>query len=107
MAWTTRSERYFVLPARSSLCSKEATKRKIDGIDELILDLVQWLHDRPRPYVDVLDAWRTSCPRLPVWEEANERGLLRLTTEPGRGVMIGVTPAGVALLEARRPTALV
>mgnify|MGYP002382501856 CR=1 FL=1 len=27
-------------------------------------DLVEWIAKEPRPYADVMDAWRTSCPRL-------------------------------------------
>lgn len=38
--------------------------------------LFEWIGPRPRPYREVIDAWRTSCPRLPVCEEANDRGLL-------------------------------
>lgn len=56
----------------------------------LILDLVAFVADRPRPYAEVLDAWRTSCPRLTVWEDALETGLVMLrdgavhATEAGR-----------------------
>jgi D-3-phosphoglycerate dehydrogenase len=48
-----------------------------DSVDDLILDLLIWLDSGPRPYAGVLDAWRTSCPRLPVWEEATERGFIK------------------------------
>jgi hypothetical protein len=36
-----------------------------DTVDALVLDLLEWIGPRPRPYGEVLDAWRTSCPRLP------------------------------------------
>jgi hypothetical protein len=45
-----------------------------DVVDTLILDLLEWLGPEPRPYADVMDAWKTSCPRLPVWEDATDRG---------------------------------
>jgi hypothetical protein len=45
-------------------------------LEPLILDLVQWIARGPRAYADVMDAWRTSCPRLPVWEDALDRGLV-------------------------------
>ena len=45
-----------------------------DPVDALLLDLVAWIARQERRYNDVMDAWRTACPRLPVWEEANERG---------------------------------
>ncbi|MBR0650231.1 hypothetical protein GXW78_11205 [Roseomonas terrae] len=44
----------------------------------LILDLVAFVAERPRPYAEVLDAWRTNCPRLTVWEDAVEAGLVTL-----------------------------
>lgn len=44
----------------------------------LILDLVAFVAERPRPYAEVLDAWRTSCPRLTVWEDAVDAGLVTL-----------------------------
>jgi len=54
-----------------------------DTVDSLILDLLEWLVERPRLYEEVMDAWRTSCPRLPVWEDANDRGLVAKEYEAG------------------------
>ena len=45
----------------------------------LVADLIAFVARAPRPYAEVIDAWRTSCPRLPVWEEAVERGLIAFT----------------------------
>ena len=42
----------------------------------LVLDLVEWIAAEPRPYDEVMDAWRTSCPRLPVWEDAVDAGFV-------------------------------
>jgi hypothetical protein len=72
-------------------------------VDDLILDLLEWLGPKPRPYVEVLDAWRTSCPRLPVWEEANDRGFIVRQTSPERGATIAVSAMGVEYLRERRP----
>ena len=47
-----------------------------DPVDALIVDLLEWIGPQGRPYAEVIDAWRTSCPRLPVWEEANARGYI-------------------------------
>ena len=71
-------------------------------VDALILDLLDWIGPVARPYSEVMDAWRTSCPRLPVWEEANERGFLARSHEPGREVLVSVSPSGRAFLEANR-----
>ena len=73
-----------------------------DPIEALILDLLEFVGSDSRPYQEVLDAWRTSCPRLPVWEEANERGLLAGRQREGR-VLISVTSVGRALLDDLRP----
>jgi len=45
-------------------------------VETLLLDLLEWLKHGPRTYEEVMDAWRTTCPQLPVWEEANDRGLV-------------------------------
>jgi len=60
-----------------------------DPIEALILDLLESLAPKPRAYSDVMEAWRTSCPRLPVWEEANERGLIKR-----HGSLVALTPVG-------------
>jgi hypothetical protein len=71
-------------------------------VESLILDLLEWLVKRDRSYEEVMEAWRTSCPRLPVWEDANDRGLVMKEQVQGR-CMVRITSSGVALLEQRRP----
>jgi hypothetical protein len=73
-----------------------------DNVDNLILELLEWLRPGSRPYSEVLEAWRTSCPRLPVWEEANERGYIERESVPRRGQFISVSAAGVEYLRQRR-----
>jgi hypothetical protein len=70
-------------------------------VDTLILDLLEWLAVRDRSYEEVMDAWRTSCPKLPVWEEANDRGLLEREEASGRSI-VRISSSGRALLERRR-----
>lgn len=72
-------------------------------IDCLVLDLLEWIGPSPRPYGEVLDAWRTSCPRLPVWEEANDRGFVTRLSEPGRGQLVSVSDTGWQYLRKYRP----
>ena len=48
----------------------------------------------PRPYTDVLDAWRTSCPRLTIWEDATDRGFVEQTAVEGEGLLVRATDAG-------------
>lgn len=73
-----------------------------DTLDPLVLDLVEWVAKEPRPYAQVIDAWRTSCPRLTVWEEACDRGLLVRKPTDGQGTMVEVTPSGARFLRAHR-----
>jgi hypothetical protein len=74
-----------------------------DTVESLVLDLLEWVGPSPRPYAETLDAWRTSCPHLPVWEEANDRGFIARTQEPGRGLLVSVSAAGEEHLREHRP----
>jgi hypothetical protein len=50
-----------------------------ESVRYLTLQFLDWIAGTPRTYGEVIDAWRTSCPRLPVWEEAITNGLVRRT----------------------------
>lgn len=65
----------------------------------LVLDFVEWVARGPRPYAEAMAAWRTSCPRLTVWEDALESGyVMRRPSATGATVM--ATAAGEAFLRA-------
>jgi hemoglobin len=72
-----------------------------DAVEALILDLLEWIGPEPRPYAEVLDAWRTSCPRLPVWEEATDRGFIARRRGQG-AALVAVTAAGAEHLRRHR-----
>ena len=63
-----------------------------EALDALIFDFVEWVAKEPRSYAEALDAWRTSCPRLTVWEEATNKQLVRREAKRDRDVYIVVTP---------------
>jgi D-3-phosphoglycerate dehydrogenase len=71
-------------------------------VEALVLDLLEWVALRERTYEETMDAWRTSCPKLPVWEDANDLGLIRVEAFNGRS-SVRLTPAGFELLERSRP----
>jgi len=73
-----------------------------DVLTPLILDFLAWLVARPRPYAEVMDVWRTSCPRLTVWEDAIDGGLVAHQPAPDGRAMVAITPRGAALLKAER-----
>lgn len=69
-----------------------------DRLKSLILDMLEWMGPDPRPYEEVIEAWRTSCPRLTVWEDAVEDGYVSCEIFGGR-VHAMVTQRGRTLLE--------
>ena len=76
------------------------------AIDSLILDLLEWVAQGDRTYEEVMDAWRTNCPRLTVWEDASDRGLIAVEQLAG-DCLARPTPLGDAFLKARRlPTSI-
>jgi hypothetical protein len=74
----------------------------MNNVEALILDLLEWLAGGERSYTEVMDAWRTSCPRLPVWEDANDRGLV-ITEEVHGRLIVRVTSSGHGFLAEHRP----
>ena len=67
-----------------------------DSPSLIMIQFLSWVADRPRRYAETMDAWRTSCPRLSVWEDAVIADLVRLVGEGGRAVRL--TDRGAALL---------
>jgi hypothetical protein len=68
----------------------------------LVLDLLAWVAEQPRAYADAMEAWRTSCPRFPIWEDCTDLGFIRLAHTGGAGPVVEVTAAGRAFLESAR-----
>ena len=54
---------------------------------------------QPRPYDEVIDAWRTSCPRLTVWEDAIDRGLIMRRRAEDKTLTVQATSAGLQMLQ--------
>lgn len=72
-----------------------------DIIAPLIRDLVASVAAGPRPYPEVIEAWRTSCPRLTVWEDAVDGGYVVVTGSGAGCLQVVATERGRALLSAR------
>jgi hypothetical protein len=75
-----------------------APSRQDAIITPLIVEFLEWLAAEPRAYADVMDGWRTSCPRLPIWEDAVDQGLVRRQIVSGGAAVVEVTPDGRRLL---------
>jgi len=71
-----------------------------EQLDPLVLDLVEWVAQRPRRYAEVIEVWRTSCPRLTVWEDAIDRGYVERRPADGGTTMVVTTAAGTDFLRA-------
>jgi hypothetical protein len=64
-------------------------------MNALTIQLLEWIANQPRTYAEALDAWRTSCPRLSIWEDACIAGLI--DCEAGSGI-VSVSRKGQAAL---------
>jgi hypothetical protein len=71
-----------------------------ETINALVLDLVEWIARAPRPYAEVIETWRTSCPRLTIWEDAVEAGYVTRQHGAVAGPIVTVTDDGERLLRA-------
>jgi D-3-phosphoglycerate dehydrogenase len=72
-----------------------------DTVENLLLDLLEWVGSRERTYQETMEAWRTSCPRLPVWEDANDRGLVETLHVNGNST-VRLTTLGFKFHKERR-----
>lgn len=73
-------------------------------MNDLVLDLLEWLKTGPKPYDEVMEAWRTSCPRLTVWEDATDAGYVERHPEGGTTI-IKLSDSGRRYLAKNRPAA--
>jgi hypothetical protein len=73
-----------------------------DVLASLAIDLLTWLEAAPRSYIEVMDVWRTGCPRLVIWEDVVDAGLVMHLRAPGEPAMVGVTDKGRRMLETHR-----
>jgi hypothetical protein len=75
-----------------------------DSPSLIMVQFLAWVADRPRNYSQTMDAWRTSCPRLSVWEDAILDQLVRIGNDEHRAVIL--TARGRAALEKAKTPAL-
>lgn len=71
------------------------------AVEGLTLQFLEWIAIQPRTYADAMDAWRSTCPRISIWENALHDGLIRI--EPGgasRNSIVQLSTRGQALLQS-------
>ncbi|CUI35321.1 hypothetical protein [Achromobacter xylosoxidans] len=79
----------------------EASASQLGNLTQFLI----WVAEHPRTYADIMEAWRTSCPRLSAWEDATSNGLVDLARRPAGDAAAPVatlTPKGRAWLAARQ-----
>jgi hypothetical protein len=65
-----------------------------ESVSLLMIQFLEWVSSRRRSYAEAMDAWRTSCPSLSVWEDALIDGLIQVEQSE-----VTLTPRGRAILE--------
>ncbi|HEX6788286.1 MAG TPA: hypothetical protein VF091_03505 [Gaiellaceae bacterium] len=64
----------------------------------LLREFLDWIAARPRSYADTVEAWRSSCPRHPVLDDAFTAGLIASVDKT-----VVLTDRGDALVGVRHP----
>ncbi len=77
-----------------------------DPAHALTLQFLAWVAQGPRTYAQAMEAWRSTCPRLSIWEDAVLDGLVAFDHGPTRDQSrVTLTPKGRALLGASQAAA--
>jgi hypothetical protein len=87
--------------AESASERERAALPRSPQVHPLTLDFLAWLAAQPRSYTEAIDAWRTSCPRLSIWEDALADGLVAVERSNGIAPpreVVRLTDAGRELL---------
>jgi hypothetical protein len=75
--------------------TKQGTRRI--ELTSLTRDLLEWLYRAPRTYAETMEAWRSTCPRLTIWEDALADDLVEVRGEAGtpmHNCPVRLTPRG-------------
>lgn len=67
------------------------------SVSPLMIQFLEYLASRPLPYADVMEGWRTSCPRLSIWEDAVLAGLVQY--QAGGERLVSLTAHGRSILD--------
>jgi hypothetical protein len=80
---------------------REELRQRPQAIIALQREMLMWLASRPRTYAEAIEAWKSFCPRHPVWDEALLEGLIRVDHgESMAQSKVVVTPKGRAVINA-------
>jgi hypothetical protein len=82
-----------MLDSRNSFSKPTRGDPTVESTNLARIEFLRWLSARPRSYAETMEVWRTSCPRLSLWEDALADELIALD-----GSMVRLTEQGKALL---------
>ena len=70
-----------------------------EPVSLLMQQFLAWIAARPRTYAEAMEAWRSSCPRHTVWEDALVDGLIQMEGAGTlRQMQVTLTPRGSSIL---------
>ena len=70
--------------------------------DLLMREFLTWVATRPRSYEEAMDAWRSTCPRHSVWEDALIDGLIAVESSRSHDLsQVSLTVKGRAVLNSK------
>lgn len=71
-----------------------------EAVSPLTLEFLNWVSSRPRTYAEAMEAWRSNCPRHPVWDDALNDGLIQIVNRgAAKRANVILTPRGKAILD--------
>ena len=79
-----------------------------EPVSLLMREFLTWVSSRPRTYAEAMEAWRSTCPRHTVWEDAVIEGLIQVESKgTAQQSEVTLTSRGRAILNgnhSRRST---
>jgi hypothetical protein len=73
-----------------------------ESVSLLMLEFLTWIDSRSRTYAETMEAWRSTCPRHPVWDDALIEGLIRIESGETMGCStVILTSRGKSLLDEK------
>lgn len=98
-------ESLFAAPNILRLAETAQVNQWPDVLEPLILGLMKYIGVLGRTYEEVMDDWRTSYPRLAVWEDDSDCGLIDTVHVNGRWIL-RLTPSDLSMLAQRKTVPL-
>ena len=71
-----------------------------EPVSPLTREFLAWISSRPRTYAEAMEAWRTTCPRHSVWEDALINGLIQFEDAMNESE-VTLTPRGRSILDGK------